>query len=63
MTETIAGKNTPNIELTDELLQRVGKNTEEMNKVVRPSLTYWQDAWIKLRKNPVATLGLIILVI
>ena len=36
---------------------------EEKNKVVRPSLTYWQSAWIKLCKNRVATLGLIILVL
>ncbi|MCL1872754.1 MAG: ABC transporter permease [Clostridiales bacterium] len=36
---------------------------EEKNKVVRPSLTYWQSAWIKLRQNKVATVGLIILII
>ena len=63
MDNTLTNKAVPGIELNDALLQRVDKNTEEMNKVVRPSLTYWQDAWIKLRKNRVATLGLIILVI
>jgi len=30
-------------------------------EVVRPSLSYWQDAWIRLRKNRVASLGLLIL--
>lgn len=30
--------------------------------IVRPSLTYWQDAWIRLRKNKVATFGLCILI-
>lgn len=36
---------------------------EEKNKVVRPSLTYWRGAWIKLRKNKVAITGLIIIII
>lgn len=30
--------------------------------MARPSLSYWQDAWLRLRKNRVATLGLCILV-
>jgi oligopeptide transport system permease protein len=29
--------------------------------LVRPSLSYWQDAWMRLRKNRVASLGLAIL--
>jgi oligopeptide transport system permease protein len=47
----------------ERLFERVKLADEEKNKVVRPSLTYWQDAWIKLRKNKVAVLGLIILII
>lgn len=31
------------------------------DRLVRPCLTYWQDAWIKLKMNRVALLGLIIL--
>ena len=45
------------------LFERIRLADEEKNKVVRPSLTYWQSAWIKLRKNRVATLGLIIVII
>lgn len=44
-------------------LQRAKRDDSQLNKVVRPSLTYWQDAWYKLRHNPVATVGLILLVI
>lgn len=33
----------------------------ERDKIVRPSLTYWQDAWIKLKMNKIAMLGLVIL--
>jgi ABC-type dipeptide/oligopeptide/nickel transport system permease subunit len=33
----------------------------DLNRIVPPpSLTYWQDAWIKLKKNKVAMLGLAI---
>lgn len=32
------------------------------NRIVRPSLSYWQDAWRRLRKNKVASLGLCILI-
>ena len=44
-------------------LQRAKRDESQLNKVVRPSLTYWQYAWYKLRHNPVATVGLILLVI
>ena len=44
-------------------LQRAKRDESQLNKVVRPSLTYWQDAWYKLRHNPVATVGLILLII
>lgn len=48
---------------TAEDFKKVAKDQAEMNKVVRPSLTYWQDAWIKLRKNPLAMAGLVILIL
>jgi oligopeptide transport system permease protein len=44
-------------------LQRAKRDESQLNKVVRPSLTYWQDAWYKLRHNPVATVGLCLLII
>ena len=53
----------PSITLDERLLAKIEKNKDDLNKVVRPSLTYWQDAWIKLRKNKVATVGLILIII
>lgn len=44
-----------------EQLRRIVRDKDDLNKVVRPSLTYWQDAWIKLRRNRVALIGLIII--
>jgi oligopeptide transport system permease protein len=49
--------------LNEHLLAKLEKNTGDLNKVVRPSLTYWQDAWIKLRKNKIATISLIIVLV
>ncbi len=46
--------------LDASLTERLPKDTADLNRIVRPSLTYWQDAWIKLRKNRVAMLGLAI---
>lgn len=46
--------------LDASLTERLPKDTADLNRIVRPSLTYWQDAWIKLKKNRVAMLGLAI---
>jgi len=32
----------------------VGKNLEQMESISRPNLSYWQDAWRRIRKNKVA---------
>lgn len=47
----------------DKWFQFIEKETEKKELVARPSLSYWQDAWIRLRKNKMAMLGLIFLVI
>jgi oligopeptide transport system permease protein len=49
--------------LDERLLARIEKNKDDLNRVVRPSLTYWQDAWIKLRKNKIAAISLAVLLI
>jgi oligopeptide transport system permease protein len=36
---------------------------ERHGTIVRPSLSYWRDAWLRLRKNRVASLGMLILVL
>lgn len=55
-----------NIDFDDpSLYERVAIDEKELNVVVRPSLTYWQDAWVRLSKNKVAliSLGVILLYI
>ncbi len=43
--------------LDKSLFTVVGKNTERMESISRPSLTFWQDAWRRFRKNRPAFIG------
>lgn len=47
--------------LTDELFQSVNIEGGRNEKIERKSLTFWQDAWIRLCKNKGAIAGLIII--
>lgn len=38
-------------------------SSDSSNTVVRPSLSYWKDAWIRLRSNYIAMGGLIFLIL
>jgi len=39
------------------------ENTTNADVIVRPSQTYWQDAWRRLKKNKLAMAGLVVLVV
>lgn len=41
----------------------VGKNVEKMESITRPNLTYWKDAWRRIKKNKIAFTGLIIIIV
>jgi len=43
--------------------ERVPSESMEKDVIARPSLTYWQDAWRRLKQNKLAMLGLIVVVI
>lgn len=49
--------------LDKELFNVVGKDSEKMETISRPNLSFWQDAWRRLKKNRAAFIGLIIIVI
>ncbi len=49
--------------LSPENFRIVGKNPEGMEKITRPNLSFWQDAWRRLRANRSAFIGLVILII
>lgn len=41
----------------------VGKNTDKMEEISRPNLTYWKDVWRRIKKNKVAFTGLMIIIV
>jgi len=51
------------VEITREKFERVGPNIEESQAIVRPSMTYWQDAWRRLKMNKVAMASLVFLIL
>ena len=52
---------TKEIETTfpQELFTPVGSDAEKAEVIVRPSTTYWQDAWRRLKENKLAIAGLV----
>lgn len=50
------------MELKQEQFRHIGINEEKSQAIVRPSMTYWQDAWRRLKKNPVAMVSLFVLI-
>lgn len=50
-------------ELNKDMFVIKGKNSERMESISRPSLSFWQDAWRRLKKNRAAFLGLCIIVV
>lgn len=43
--------------------QRVSSEERNSEKIVRPSMTYWQDAWRRLKKDKLAMIGLITIIL
>lgn len=44
-----------------DLFVPVEREEDTSEKISRPSLTFWQDSWIRLRKNTGAVMGIIVL--
>ncbi len=49
--------------ISEEKFKNVGKNSEKMEAITRPNLTYWKDAWRRIKKNKAAYAGLIIIIV
>ncbi|HSJ38654.1 MAG TPA: ABC transporter permease [Planococcus sp. (in: firmicutes)] len=50
-------------QVRDEWFRPLEKSRDEKEAVVRPSLSYWKDAWRRLKKNKLAMTGLVFLVL
>ncbi|KAB7704990.1 ABC transporter permease subunit [Bacillus aerolatus] len=51
------------IQLQKDLFQPVDKRASQSEKISRPSLNFWQDAWLRLKGNKGAIVGLILITI
>ncbi|MDQ0215663.1 oligopeptide transport system permease protein [Oikeobacillus pervagus] len=49
-------------EITKDLFQPVKLREEDAEIIERPSLNFWQDAWIRLKENKGAIAGLILII-
>ncbi len=47
----------------DERFRHVGIDKEIGQAIVRPSMSYWQDAWRRLKLNKAAMLGLTVIIV
>lgn len=47
--------------LSKDLFQVKGKSLTDMESISRPSLSFWSDAWRRLRKNKAAFIGLCVI--
>ena len=50
------------VTLTEDMFRRVGTNEHKSESVVRPSISYWQDAWRRLKQNKVALFSMCFLI-
>lgn len=50
------------MELQKSQFEIIGKDLSKSQAIVRPSMTYWQDAWRRLKKNPAAITAIVLLI-
>ena len=51
------------VEVTRDLFEDIGVDEDSREAITRPSITYWQDAWRRLKMNKVAMVGMVLLVL
>lgn len=48
--------------LSQEMFTPIDKDLKQAEAIVRPSLSYWQDVWMRLKKHKLAMTGLCIII-
>lgn len=54
---------TRNRELTPDLFEPVGATVQDRERIAGPSIGFWKDSWIRLKKNKAALTGLAVIVL
>lgn len=63
MAEAVQTANRKDSSIPKEKFRVVGKNIHKMDALSRPSLSYWQDAWRRIKENKVASTCLTVIVL
>lgn len=50
------------LEITEDLFEKVEQNYRNADAISRPGLTYWQDVFHRLKQNRLAMLGMLIII-
>lgn len=50
-------------QLPPEKFERVAIDNESAERITKPSLSFWQDAWLRLRKNKAAVVSIFVLLL
>lgn len=50
-------------QLPQEQFERIHIDSSKAERIEKPSLSFWQDAWLRLRKNKAAIVSMIVLVL
>jgi len=48
--------------LPDEMFV-IGADDGQAEEIVRPSTTYWHDVWVRFRRDPLALMGMIVIIV
>lgn len=62
-TNTAAGAGQTPVKLTKEMFHVRGTSKKNMESISRPNISFWQDAWRRLKKNKFAFAGLCIIIV
>lgn len=49
--------------LSKENFEVIGYTLEESDQIGRPTISYWQDTWRRLKRNPVAVISMVVLIL
>lgn len=55
-------QNHNNVQLREEMFHPVTDNFKNAEKIARPSVSYWADAWRRLKENKLAMFGLFLII-
>ncbi|WJY28347.1 MULTISPECIES: oligopeptide ABC transporter permease [Sporosarcina] len=50
-------------QLPQDQFERISLNSDQAERIEKPSLSFWQDAWLRLRKNKAAIVSMVVLVL